>query len=76
MSIAALAWRASVTVGHDGVNQTILYCFTCREETVALGVSLDLFKRLARMLRHQFVHACFHFQDFAGVDFDIRRLPW
>lgn len=61
-------------MGQNRVDQPVLHGFRSRQEAVTLGVTLNLLKRLAGMMRHQLIHASFHLQDFTGVDLNIRRL--
>ena len=61
-------------MGQDGIDQAVFHRFRRRQEAVTLGIALDLLKGLTRMMRHQFIHTPFHFQNLTGVDFNIRRL--
>ena len=58
----------------DLVNQPIRLRVVAGHEVIAIGVARNALDRLARMVREQMIQPFLQIQDFARLDFDVRRL--
>src|SRR5262245_54705319 len=59
---------------HDLIDEAILLGLPGTHEEIALGILVDPVDGLAGMFGQNFVQRRFHFQDFLGVDLDVRHL--
>src|SRR5262249_13860324 len=62
------------TLADDIVNNTVFLALIGRHDVVPLGIILDTFDRLTRVVHQDFIDALAHPQDFSGRNIYIGRL--
>ena len=61
-------------MGNDLIDQAVFFCLLCGHIVIALGIQLDLFQRLTRVLAEHPVHLIADIDHVLGMDLDIRGL--
>ena len=61
-------------MGNDLIDQAVFFCLLCGHIVIALGIQLDLFQRLTRVLAEHPVHLIADIHHVFSVDLDISGL--